>query len=54
MEYTCAICGETYEAGWSDEEAEAEMEENFGEVDEENRAVVCDGCYKEFIEPTFS
>jgi DNA-directed RNA polymerase subunit RPC12/RpoP len=42
--YRCAVCGETFQKGWSDAEAVAEMEARFGPVPEEMRAVVCDDC----------
>lgn len=43
--YKCSVCGETYDKGWSDEEAEAELAENFG-VPKEDCDIVCDDCYK--------
>lgn len=47
MTYTCAICGNTYDTGWSDEEAVAEMKENFGEeMTIDQCSLVCDDCYK--------
>lgn len=47
IEYTCAMCGGTFEAGWSDEEARAEREHNFGGPVEASDVVVCDPCYRE-------
>ena len=46
--YTCAICGETYEYEWSDEEALAEFKAKYGDVPEEERDVICDDCYQPF------
>jgi hypothetical protein len=43
--FKCAVCEETFEKGWSDEKAEAELRENFN-VPVEDCAIVCDGCYK--------
>lgn len=44
--YTCAHCGWTGEKGWSDEEAEAEAQQNFGgPLDPDDRAIICDDCY---------
>ncbi len=46
-EFKCAICGNIYKKEWSDEEAEAELKENWGEnasIDESD--IVCDDCYK--------
>lgn len=47
--FTCDMCGGTFEQGWPDEEAEAEWEGLFKELSEEekeDRAVLCDVCYK--------
>ena len=52
-EFQCANCKGVFEKGWSDEEAYAETESNFGiPVTEDNKsglAVICDDCYKEFM-----
>jgi hypothetical protein len=48
-EYQCAHCGNVYEKGWTDEEAEKEAAENFGKPTNEwrdNVAVICDDCYQ--------
>lgn len=45
-EFTCERCGLTFKSGWTQEEAEAEMRENFGEIAESDRVVVCDPCYR--------
>lgn len=45
-EYKCAVCGEIYEKGWSDEEAKEELKQNFGDYKEDDCAVVCDDCYQ--------
>ena len=50
--YTCASCGETFESGWSDEEAAAEAQENFPGIDVSDPAeagVVCDDCYEHIM-----
>jgi hypothetical protein len=44
--YECAMCGETYEKTWSDEEAIAEMNQYFGDVPVEDCDVVCDDCFQ--------
>ena len=46
--YTCAKCNNTYEKGWSDEEAENEYASNFKAAADsgEPRAMVCDDCYQ--------
>lgn len=44
--YQCARCGGKFENAWTDEEAEAEYEQLFGQPLDKNRAVVlCDDCY---------
>lgn len=51
-EYTCEICKGTFIEGWSEEEAQAEMLQNFGPIPDHDRAVICDECYKELFGPT--
>ena len=48
-QYTCAACGNTYEEGWSDEEARAEYEDVFPGRDIDDADVVCDTCYQEIV-----
>ncbi len=45
-EYQCASCNNIYEKGWSDEEAEAEMKDLWGNLPKEEMAIVCDDCFK--------
>lgn len=46
-EFTCALCGETFPKGWSDEEAIIEFGQIFpDEVLDEECVVVCDHCHK--------
>lgn len=45
-EYTCAMCGNTYTKAWSDEEAKAELEENFPDFEADACDIMCDDCYK--------
>jgi hypothetical protein len=49
--FTCENCGETWEKGWTDEEADAEYEGAFGlgAPSGKERAVVCDDCYAEIM-----
>lgn len=47
--YQCAACGETFEKGWSDEEAAAELEANFSGVATDDCDLVCDGCYQRLM-----
>lgn len=44
--FTCAYCHETFESAWTDEEAIAEAQATFSEVELEATEVVCDECYK--------
>lgn len=44
--YKCDSCGEVFEKGWSDEEAEKEADDLFPGLKVEDRAVVCDDCFK--------
>ncbi len=45
-EFTCALCGETFGKGWSDEESETELAEAFPEFTKDDCSLVCDDCYK--------
>ena len=45
-EYLCAMCGGTFEAEWSDEEAWAEHDRNFPGKSHDTAVQVCDDCYK--------
>jgi hypothetical protein len=50
--FTCASCGDTFDKGWSDEEAAAEAEEFFPGInvtDPAEAGVVCDGCYQHIM-----
>jgi hypothetical protein len=45
-EYTCALCRETFFKGVSDKQALEETRSHFGDVPEEELAVVCDDCWQ--------
>ena len=47
--FQCQACGETFEKGCTDEQAFTEMKKEFGDIPEENQAVICEKCYKEFM-----
>jgi hypothetical protein len=44
--FVCASCSGTFEKGRPDKEALSEMEEFFGPVPEEHRAIICDDCFQ--------
>jgi len=44
-EYTCELCGETYEATTDADEADQEYREYFGEPQEDDH-IICDDCWK--------
>jgi hypothetical protein len=44
--YKCAMCGNVCEKTVSDEDALAECEAIFGDVSEEELAIVCDDCWQ--------
>lgn len=50
-DYACSMCNDTFISGWSDEDAQAEYQENFGDLDldHSDTAVVCDDCYNRFM-----
>ena len=43
-EYKCDACGEINIKGWTDEEAEQEAKDIWGNI--ENRAIICDDCFQ--------
>lgn len=49
--YTCAMCRETFDYAWTDEEAEAEYQGDFPDESaaEVERDIVCDGCYRKVM-----
>jgi len=40
------MCKGTFTVEWSEEEAEEELKNTFGEVDKSECILVCDDCYK--------
>jgi len=46
--YTCAVCGETFQKGWTDAEAWEEFDSTpeFIDVPHEQAMQICDDCYK--------
>lgn len=44
--FTYAICDGTFEKGWSEEEAIAELHEVFGDYHPDECATVCDDCFE--------
>lgn len=44
--FTCAVCGETFEKLRTDEEAMAEAKEKFGDDLGDDLLVVCDDCFR--------
>jgi hypothetical protein len=43
-EFQCAMCGGVFEKGWSDEEAEREV--NFPSIPPSEFSLICDDCYE--------
>ena len=44
-EYTCAVCHQTWEKGWSDDEAMLEFKNDFGDIPLNVCVIICDDCY---------
>ena len=44
-EFTCEMCHGTFEKGWTDEEAEAELKQLFAPVPAEECGLICDDCF---------
>lgn len=50
-EYKCDMCGGVFEKSWSDKEAAKELEDVWGgKFEPDDCGVVCDDCYKEFMQ----
>lgn len=49
-EYECAMCGGVFEKGWTDEEAAKELSEVFIGYTPDDSELVCDDCYRKFME----
>lgn len=47
--FCCDSCGEEFESDWSDDAAEAEALELWGEIEERDRAIVCDPCFRKMV-----
>lgn len=48
--FTCAACGETFDKELSDEEAEAQLEDEFPGFTPDDCDIVCDDCFKKIME----
>jgi len=48
--FKCDKCGEVFNSTWTDGNALEEMRSDFGDLSKEERAIVCDDCYKEIKE----
>jgi len=48
--FQCAICGKIYKKGWSDEKAAKEYDENFPNMENMDKVLICDDCYQPKIE----
>lgn len=53
-EFRCEKCGKVFPKGWSDQEAADELRRNLSEDPKADDAIVCDACYREFIEKIFN
>lgn len=50
--YKCDMCGDTFEKGWSDEEAEEEAADIFGvegAASNSDMSVVCEDCFRKVM-----
>lgn len=48
--FLCTSCGGAFENTWSDEEAEKASKEQFGDIPEDEKVVVCEDCYYKLLE----
>lgn len=44
--YKCAVCQETFESAWTDEDAWKESKELWGDLPPESLVVICDDCFQ--------
>lgn len=49
-EYQCYMCKGVFEKGWSDEDAVKELDDVFKFFTPEESELVCDDCYRKFME----
>lgn len=47
--FKCDRCCGVFQKGWSDEERDKEMMDNWGDLPKEDRASLCDDCYNDFM-----
>lgn len=47
--FTCAVCRNTYEKGWPDEDAADELADTFGQPRRADDDVTCDDCYEAIV-----
>lgn len=45
-DYTCELCGETYQKTRPDKEALAESHKNFGKHPPQDLSIICDDCFQ--------
>lgn len=49
--FICEVCKQEFESKWTEEEARAELRQNFGSsIPVEECAQVCDSCYQEIMQ----
>lgn len=44
-EFRCTACKGIFEKGWSEEEAQKEADEIWGEIPEDEKVIICDDCF---------
>lgn len=56
IEYTCSHCGDTFKSDRTEEEANKEAKDLWGDLvqDPANTRVVCDTCFEKFYDPRTS
>ena len=53
-EFRCEVCGGVFVFGWTDQAAIEELARNFNEPPRDDDAILCDDCYKVFINKIFN
>ena len=49
--FKCAMCATTFDSAWTEIEAEAELQQLWGDIPEEMCLVICDDCWKKDERP---
>jgi hypothetical protein len=49
IEFICEECGKVCTSSWTDDEAQAEAHQLWGDVPDADLAIICDDCFQELM-----